>query len=378
VSAWLLVAGDFVPFGGMDVANYNLARYLAIESAADVHLVTHRASEDLRSLPNVRVHHAARPLGGHRLGEPLLRLVAGRWHRKLGPKGVRTIANGGNIDAGDVNWVHYVHAGFDPRITRRGRNIATGASHPRYVREEAQALRRARVVICNSRRTADDVVTRVGVPPGRARVVYYGADPVAFSPVEPMHRAEARRALGVTSNRPIALFVGALGDRRKGFDTLFAAWMDLCRRRDWDVDLFVAGSGAELRSWRTAAAAQIPGRITFLGFHRNMPGLFAAADLVVHPARYEPYGLAAHEALCRGIPAIVSRQAGVAERYPADLQPLLLDDPESVEELRARLLRWREGHITAERVATFAETLRSRTWTHMSAEIAAAAEDAAA
>ena len=32
---------------------------------------------------------------------------------------------------------------------------------PRYLREEAQALRRARVVICNSRRTADDVVRRV-------------------------------------------------------------------------------------------------------------------------------------------------------------------------------------------------------------------------
>ena len=377
MSAWLLVAGDFVPYGGMDVANYNLARYLALESTDDVHLVTHRASEDLAGLPNVQVHHVARPLGGHRLGEPLLRLAADRWRRKLGRSGVRTIANGGNTDAGDVNWVHYVHAAFDPRPSRR-RWLTPGSRHPRYLREEAQALRRAQVVICNSRRTAGDVVSRLGVARERTRVVYYGADPVAFSRVDPEQRAEARSALGVPVNRFVALFVGALGDRRKGFDTLFGAWVELCRRPDWDVDLFVAGAGADLPSWSAAAAAQAPGRIRFLGFRRDMPALFAAADVLVHPARYEAYGLAVHEALCRGIAAIVSRDAGVAERYPTGLEPLLLDDPDSVDELCVRLRRWRAGQFGHDRVAALSDSLRARTWSHMAGEIATAVREAAA
>ena len=39
---------------------------------------------------------------------------------------------------------------------------------------------------------------------------------------------------------------------------------------------------------------------------------------MVHPARYEAYGLGVHEAICRGLPAIVSAGAGIAELYPAD------------------------------------------------------------
>ena len=377
MSPWLLVAGDFVPHGGMDVANYNLARHLALADAGDVHLVSHRVNTDLCGLANVHVHHAARPLGGHRLGEPLLRALAARWRRKLRGDGVRTIANGGNTDAGDVNWVHYVHAAFDPRPKRSGRWLTVGSSHARYLREEAQALGRARLVICNSQRTADDVVTRVGVPRERTRVVYYGADPIVSNPVDGAKRTEARRALGIAERRPLALFVGALSDRRKGFDTLFAAWCELCARRGWDVDLVVAGAGAELRAWRAATASRIPGRITFLGFRRDMPVLFAAADVLVHPARYEAYGLAVHEALCRGIPAIVSRDAGVTERYRAHLGPLLLDDPESAEELRARLVRWRDGCAAGDAIAAVSASLRAHTWGHMSKEIAAAVRGAA-
>jgi len=68
---WALAAGDFVPFGGMDRANYALARYLA-RSGRDVHVVAHRVSPDLAALPHVTVHHAIRPLGWHLLGGPWL------------------------------------------------------------------------------------------------------------------------------------------------------------------------------------------------------------------------------------------------------------------------------------------------------------------
>ena len=59
MTPWLLVAGDFTPFGGMDAANHALARYLA--ARGEVHLVTHRAWPDLASLPGVTVHHVWRP-----------------------------------------------------------------------------------------------------------------------------------------------------------------------------------------------------------------------------------------------------------------------------------------------------------------------------
>ena len=96
----------------------------------------------------------------------------------------------------------------------------------------------------------------------------------------------------------------------------------------------------------------------------------AAADLLLAPTRYEAYGLGVHEALCTGLPALVSRTAGVAERYPPELQELLLDDPNDVGELVRRLEDWRTHEAElAPHIAALAERLRSQTWDAMSAQI---------
>jgi len=369
MSTWLLVSGDFTPFGGMDTANFALASYLA-RTGADVHLVCHRASPELAVLPGIHVRPVARPLGMHRLGGPLLRSTGRRVQRDLASANCRAVANGGNADLGDVNWVHYVHAAFDPPAVGLRNRLLVASSHRRHVAEEREALGHARLVVCNSNRTADDVVNLVGIERDRTRVVYYGIDPARFSRVDAGEGEAARRAIGLPADRRFALFVGALGDRRKGFDTVFGAWQTLCGRPEWDVDLLVVGTGAELDTWKARAARDLPaGRMRFLGARRDMPSVFAACDLLIHPARYEAYGLAVHEALCRGLPAIVTATAGVAERYPADLGQLLLDDPESVGELVTRLSAWREDTGVIGRVADFASRLRARTWDHMAREI---------
>ena len=103
----------------------------------------------------------------------------------------------------------------------------------------------------------------------------------------------------------------------------------------------------------------------------------AALDGLVHPARYEAYGLAVHEALCRGVPALVSATAGVAEQYPSELDDLLVRDSGNAGELADRLSRWR-SRIEHWRSAVLpvSERLRARTWDVMAAEIASAAEAA--
>jgi len=372
MSTWLLVSGDFTPYGGMDMANFALASHLARSGRAhaDVHLVAHQVAPELAGVAGVCVHHVPRPLGIHRLGEPLLRVTARRVQGRLASQDLCSLANGGNADLGDLNWVHYVHAAFEPPAVGLSNRLRVARNHTRYVVEEKHALDGARLVICNSNRTADDVVKLAGVARDRTRVVYYGIDSAKFGLVDAAAREAARGALSLPPARLLGLFVGALGDRRKGFDTVFEAWRTLCGRREWDVDLVVVGTGAELDAWKARSARELPeGRVRFLGFRRDMPTVFAACDLLIHPARYEAYGLAVHEALCRGLPALVSATAGVAERYPEDLGHLLLQNPESVTELIARLSAWREDEGLTERVAEFASRLRSRTWDHMAREI---------
>lgn len=373
MSDWLLVAGDFTPLGGMDRANHALAAYLAGVRGARVHLVTHRAWPDLAGHPRISVHRVWRPLGSHALGKPLLAARGRRVARALATSGARVVVNGGNCAWPGVNWVHYVHAAFD------GAAGLAAIGRARDLDDERRALAAARIVVCNSRRTRGDVIERLGIPADRTHVVYYGVDAARFRPPTDAERRQARAALGLATDRPLASFVGALGDRRKGFDTLFAAWRALCAGPGWDVDLAVAGRGRELDDWRRRAAGdRLDARVRFLGFREDVATLLAASDVLVHPARYEAYGLAVHEALCAAVPAIVTATAGVAERYPADMTPLLLADPDDDGALADRLREWRRGlEAWRQRARALSETLRQRTWDAMAKELVALAEAAA-
>jgi glycosyltransferase involved in cell wall biosynthesis len=359
----------------MDRANHALARYLAA-SGRDVHLIAHRVWPDLASLPRVTVHHVRRPFGSHLLGAPLLARAAGRVARTLGPA-TRRLSNGGNTRWVAPTWVHYLHAAYAPDVaTGLKSRLSAAVGRRQFLAREADTIMRAPTIICNSARTADDVRRCYPVDAARVRVVYYGVDPDEFGIVTEDARRDARRTLGFDGAPPVAIFIGALGDRRKGFDVLFDAWRRLCADRAWDAHLAVVGVGAEGDAWeQRAAAAGLRQRISFLRFRSDVPRVLAAGDVLVHPSRYEAYGLGVHEALCRGLPVIVSAAAGVAERLPETLTPLTLPEPIRAEDLVSRLEVWR-GDMPRWRVlaGTAGDVLRRRTWDHMAADIAAIVE----
>lgn len=369
---WALAAGDFMPFGGMDRANHALARYLA-RSGRDVHIVAHRVSPDLAALPSVTVHRAIRPLGLHLLGGPLLRARASVAALHLGA--AHLLDNGGNTRWRGPTWIHYLHAAYEPQAADTRARISAMAGHRRFVAAEADAIRRAPAIICNSERTANDVRKHYGIPAERIRVVYYGTDADDFAAIADPSRIAARDLIGADHDRPLAIFIGALGDRRKGFDLLFEAWTALCADPTWDANLIVVGVGAELSAWRQRAEERgLAPRVTFLGFRGDVPRILAAADVIVHPARYEAYGLGVHEAICRGIPAIVSRDAGVAERLTDDLKPLTLQalTPAALSD---RFREWRDDvNGWRERARVLGATLRLRAWDDMAVQMAGIVE----
>jgi glycosyltransferase involved in cell wall biosynthesis len=231
-------------------------------------------------------------------------------------------------------------------------------------------------VISNSERTSGEIVEYFGVDPSRVHTVYLGADP-EWGLVTPDERAAGRHALQLGESRTLAAFVGGLGfDHRKGFDMLFEAWKRLCAKPGWDVDLLVAGSGPALPIWRNAVLQSgLSERIHLLGFSNQVKSVLAAVDLLVSPVRYEAYGLNVQEAICRGIPAMVSRSAGVAERYGSEFAPMLIRDPENVDELVQSLLSWRsKKEEWGARFRPFGDRLRSRSWHDTAADIVSIVE----
>lgn len=376
---WVIVAGGFHAHGGMDTANLALARYLA-GTGRTVHLVGHDFDAALHSEAGVAIHPVRRPRGLPGIAEALLDRAGRRVAARVvaATPDARILVNGGNCGWPDVNWVHAVHAAWPvhdvgaPAWSRlRNRFLKARAR-----RRERRALSNARLVIANSRATQRALVEHLAVPADRVQTVYLGCDP-AWAPAAPPERAAARLELGLRPDVPVVAFVGALGtDTNKGFDLLRDAWTRLQARGDWNATLLVAGGGWRLAGLQRLAARQPGGgSVHFLGFTPRVRELLAAADLLVSPVRYEAYGLNVHEALCRGLAVMVTRTAGVAERFDAGMADALLPDGMTAAVLAERLRAWRADPARWRlRAAPTAARLRAWSWNDMAAELVALAE----
>lgn len=111
---------------------------------------------------------------------------------------------------------------------------------------------------------------------------------------------------------PVLLYAGSF-TRHKGIDTLIeaceAAWQGGAR---FSINYVGAGPyQAQLEEHRT----RHPSRVTISRFAAGaaLQNCYAQADGLVLPSRRDGWGLVVHEALARGIPAIVSDACGAAE-----------------------------------------------------------------
>jgi glycosyltransferase involved in cell wall biosynthesis len=124
-----------------------------------------------------------------------------------------------------------------------------------------------------------------------------------------------------------------------------------------------------------AAELGLSGRIRLMGFIPEPADVFRAADAHVLPSRYEGYSLVTLEALGCGIPAFVTVQSGIAERYPEGLSNYLLTDPEDVAGLVGRLRTWRANLGRPDpALEAFTREIQARPWERMAAEMAAILE----
>jgi glycosyltransferase involved in cell wall biosynthesis len=164
-------------------------------------------------------------------------------------------------------------------------------------------------VFAPSSRTAA-FLESLGVPRGRIHLTPYVVDNGFFSTRSSSADASALRGVwGIPDGDVVALFVGKLVAWKRPADLLRAVGMI---PRAFGV--FV-GEGP-LRSDLEVLAADlgVTERVRFLGFRNQteLPAIYTAADVLVLPSEYEPFGLVVNEAFACGTPAIVSDACGSA------------------------------------------------------------------
>lgn len=171
-------------------------------------------------------------------------------------------------------------------------------------------LRAARHVVAISRQGKAEIERLYGPDPRRVTLIYNGVDLERFHPEQrTRHRKRTRESLGIADDAWTVLFVGS-GFERKGLGPLLEAFG---RLPDAGSRLVVAGKGDVSRYRAAAARLGLGDRVIWTGPRPDVERLYAAADAVALPARYEPFGNVHLEALASGLPVLTSARAGGSE-----------------------------------------------------------------
>jgi glycosyltransferase involved in cell wall biosynthesis len=125
-------------------------------------------------------------------------------------------------------------------------------------------------------------------------------------------RSQKRPALGLSEDDFVLLCVGKLHPRKRMLNVLEAlARLPAKGPGSRRCTLMIAGDGEE-RDMLQAYVAEHALDVRFLGFVNidGLPALYSAADLFVHSAEIEQYGMVVLEAAVLGLPMILSDRVG--------------------------------------------------------------------
>jgi glycosyltransferase involved in cell wall biosynthesis len=123
-------------------------------------------------------------------------------------------------------------------------------------------------------------------------------------------RVPIRARFGVPPAARVILVVAKMNTREAPWD-LLGALEGLDRSDLWAV---LVGDGEQLRAIRERAVARGLNRVVFAGYvpYAELVGCYVMADLFVHAAANEPWGVSVHEAIACGLPVIASSRVGAA------------------------------------------------------------------
>ncbi len=190
-------------------------------------------------------------------------------------------------------------------------------------------------VIANSRLVKHEAQEYYGYPLGQIDVVPNGVS-LADYQLDPEARLLRRKILRLKEDDIAVLFVGS-GWERKGVRYAVQAVKSLGK----NFRLLVAGRGrAHMASGRS---------VQRLGAVRDLPALYAAADIFLLPTLYDPFSNACLEALASGLPVVTTRDNGFSEIIDEGVHGTIIETPSDVAQIRAALLYWadRERRLSA-------------------------------
>jgi glycosyltransferase involved in cell wall biosynthesis len=178
--------------------------------------------------------------------------------------------------------------------------------------------------------------------------------------IDTQRRQQLRDGFGCSPDTCLILYVGRL-EPHKGLQELLDA-VDLLDACPVPTRLLVVGSGSmsaalqrrAVMSNRVFCAGRLAGEVLLHAY--------AAADVLVLPSRFEPWGLVVNEAMAASLPVVVSERVGCADDLVVPGETGLVVPTENPEALAAGLRSLAEHPATRRSMGLQARTLISG-WT---------------
>ena len=248
----------------------------------------------------------------------------------------------------DVVHTHLVHADLYGALAAGRRPLVSTKHNDDPFRSgpfrhaERLLTRRAGRVIAITEALRRFNVEQVGLPPEKVTTIHYGLDepPVAWG----------ENALELPDG-PLLVAVARLVPQ-KGVDVAVRALAGL------DATLVVLGEGPERAPLEELARA-LGARVVLPGRVPDVTAVLRRADALVHPARWEGFGLGVLEAMLCSLPVVAARVSAIPEIVGDGETGLLVppDDPAALRRAIERLLgdadlRRRLGEAGRERART--------------------------
>ena len=146
-----------------------------------------------------------------------------------------------------------------------------------------------------------------------------GVDTGVFHPGGTESRKSIREKLGLSPDRPVFLYVGRFSPD-KDTELLLRAWMKIGEKMKVPWEGVMVGDGQMTEAVETFVRHN-PNvrRVPFVKKPEDLADWYRAADLLVHPGRWETFGLVLLEAQACGLPAVGFR-GGAMDEQSADLE----------------------------------------------------------
>lgn len=161
------------------------------------------------------------------------------------------------------------------------------------------------------------------------------------APMPPERRGETRRSFALPDDE-FLMVVPARFVPMKGHSVLLDALTLLAKERSWRPTCVLAGRGPLLAQLTAKAhALGLDGSVRFVDTlpQRDLFRMMQAADAVVLPSLYEPFGVAAAESMAMGIPTLLTDAYGFRDLAGEEDSAVkcLPDDPRSLADALWRL-----------------------------------------